>query len=132
MSKFISKSKAHTSAPVKKAIEDAEAVVEAVKEEDTVNVEMTADQKDEFVDFMAKKEERAKEEAEATAQQEEVVDMDLAYRHNIGKEVYGPGRAKVKREHAGLVQVGEQRRVRSELRLHSGSERLIKNLGILK
>lgn len=120
---MLKKKKVHV---LEKAIEKAEAVVEAVEQEDTVSVEMTPEQRDKFVAFTAEQEEKA--EAEPSEMPTQV--MHLNYRHNIGSKIYGPGKADVRQEHVGLVTVGEQRRIRAELKLNT-SAGTIKNLGSL-
>lgn len=68
--------------------------------EGLVTIEMTEEQQEEFVAFMAAKEQKSKEQAES----EEPVAIHLTYQHNINGKKIGPGVTQVPRYMLGMLQ----------------------------
>lgn len=88
----------------KETVEDAEIVNEVqASAEDMVTIQMTPEQQEEFVAFMAEKERKEKEQLSAR----EPVAVHLTYRHNINGQKFGPGVVQVPRELLGMLQEQE-------------------------
>lgn len=95
---------------------------EQMVDETFVSVEMTPEQRDEFVRFMAEKKGEIKEA------EEPVYVMDLSYEHNINGNKFGPGLAHIPFSMVATIQRGELRSMRREISLHTSSKRLYKVL----
>ncbi len=92
-----------------------------------VEVEMTPEQRDAFVKFMA--DEKDKQAAvEAANKEDPIFIMDLSYEHNINGQKFGPGLAHVPQSMVPTLQRGEQRSMKREIKLHTSSKRLFKVL----
>lgn len=94
-----------------------------IKETDLVAVEMTEEEKAEYVAYKLQKE---KEQVDKdTAHEEGFVDMNLFKRYEIGRHRFGPGLSKVPAGLAGQVAWIEERARHNELNLNTENKRLV-------
>ncbi len=108
----------------KKEIEKT-VVVEVTKVVDpnAVTVELSPEQYDGYLDFMAKKADE-KKLAESIPEKKKIFEMRLVYEHNINGVKYLPGMAKIPEEHLGQVALGEDRSRQAELNRNISKERI--------
>lgn len=103
---------------------DVKEVVESVESTETENLEsiqVTPEQKEEFVNFMAAKKKEAKAEDEV-----EKFSMNLLYTHSINGRRYGPGPAVIPAYHVDLIQHQELNKKNAEISLNTSSNRMYK------
>ncbi len=89
------------------------------KEEETklVAVEMTEEQKEKFVDFMAAEEEAKEVVPAKPAAPTKFFQIDLSTGHNINGVPYGPGKTRVPEHLVGLLLDQENKHKQGEIRL---------------
>ena len=113
----------------KKQVEEAQ-VVEETKES-SVTVEMTADQREDFVQFMKDKEaaKKAQEELdEETEKGKKIVHVRLSARHSINGESYGPGVVPIPYSLLGTLQHQEAQWRDHELAIFAPSKTILKRI----
>lgn len=94
--------------------------IEAKKDESLVAVEMSPEQRDEFVDFM--KDKKAKEAKEAEAKiEEQKVHVRLSVSHYINGKKYGPGVTEIPHSLLGQLQHQENNWKKHELSIFAPS-----------
>lgn len=103
---------------VKKEVE----AVESTETENLVSVEMTEEQKAQFVKFMASKKDEPKVE------EVQLYTMNLLYQHNINGKKYGPGPTTIPAYHVDLIQHQELNKKGAEISLNTSSNRMFKIL----
>lgn len=101
---------------------------EAKLDPKTVSVEMSPEQKQAFVEFMAKRdadeaEAKAKEAAKADNDQPAVV--NLRFRHNINGNPYGPGTVKTTAQIAGKLLAQDELAWADLLKAKDGGNHLV-------
>lgn len=97
---------------------------ETKTKEDLVEVSMTQEQKDAFVQFQLTKEREAKDKADSGG----FVQMTLANKHTFGRNSYGPGVARIPDGLAGQIAWQEQKANGRELALNTSNKKLVKIL----
>lgn len=87
-------------------------------EPDTVEVAMTPAQRDEFVEFMRKK------EVAPAVEPVRMATIHCVFIHNINGVKYGPGRVRCDENIAGTLAYGEQKQKEAEIGLYMSNKRL--------
>lgn len=91
------------------------------KETDLVSVEMTEEQKEEFIAFQLQKE----KEATKQTTDEGFARINLFAKHSFGRQTYGPGWAKVPAGLAGQIVYQDQKAQGREIALNTTNKRLV-------
>jgi hypothetical protein len=94
-----------------------------IKETDLVAVEMTEQEKADFVAYKLSKEKEHTDKA--TREEEGFVEMHLFKAHSYGRHRFGPGKARVPAGLAGQVAWIEERARHNELNLNTENKRLV-------
>jgi len=107
--------------PKKKEDTVLDTVLDTVKSEDKVSLEMTKDEAEQFAAFKIKK------EAEAALDSVKIEDKEdwlvtLSYSHRINGKKYGPGQTTVPKEIVGHLQSSEQKQLINELKLNQSTK----------
>jgi hypothetical protein len=89
-----------------------------------VDVTMTPDERDAFVNFMAKQKEKDEKEASSKRQ----VSVHLNFTHHINGKKMGPGAVTVPEEWVGMLQRAENNWRDHELKLLSSTNRMFEVL----
>lgn len=94
-------------------------------EDELVSVEMTEEQKEEFIAFQLQKEKENTREAQDKASNEGFMTVNLFAKHSFGRYSYGPGTAKVPNGLAGQILYQDQKAQGREIALNTTNKRLV-------
>lgn len=94
------------------------------KEEKLVAIEMTEQQKKDFVAFQLKQEKQKEDEESNTG----FVEINLFTKHSFGRRTYGPGKSKIPAGLAGQIVYQDQRAMGREISLNTSNKKLVQIL----